>query len=71
MEARKRRGELAYSTGVKRKYLTEPPTEYRVPSENAEAGELGISKEEVDEAKKQAEIDRRNIDNGVLTPGGS
>ncbi len=69
VEARKRRGELAYSTGVKRKYLTEPPSEYRKPSENAEAGELGISKEEISAAQKKAEIDRKNVDRGILTPG--
>lgn len=70
-EVQKRRSELAYSTGVQRKFLTEPPTEYRVPSENAEAGELGISKEQISEQQRRQDADRRNVDRGVLTPGGS
>ena len=69
-EARKRREELAYSTGVKRKFLTEPPVEYRTPSATAEAGDTGITREEITEAQKKAKIDQRNIDAGVLTPGG-
>ncbi|MGI9353242.1 MAG: hypothetical protein ACR2O3_16910 [Rhizobiaceae bacterium] len=70
VEARKRREELAYSTGVKRKFLTEPPSEYRLPSADAEAGDTGITKEQVTEAQKKAKTDQRNVDAGVLTPGG-
>ncbi|MEM9330133.1 MAG: hypothetical protein AAGA53_02335 [Pseudomonadota bacterium] len=69
-EARKRREELAYSTGVKRKFLTEPPVEYRQPSQNAEAGDTGITRKEITEAQKKAKEDQRNIDAGVITPGG-
>ncbi|MEM7068606.1 MAG: hypothetical protein AAF478_06950 [Pseudomonadota bacterium] len=67
-EARKRREQLAYSTGVKRKFLTEPPSEYRQPSVNAEAGDLGISKEQISAAQKKAKKEQRDIDNGILTP---
>ena len=44
---RKRREELAYSTGVQRKFLTEPPVEYRTPAATAVAGDLGYSREEL------------------------
>ena len=66
--AKERREQLAYSTGVKRKFLTEPPVEYRVPSANAEAGDLGIDEAELTERQKQAEKDQRDLDRGVLTP---
>ncbi|MEO0328925.1 MAG: hypothetical protein AAF217_10050 [Pseudomonadota bacterium] len=69
-EIKRRRNQLAYSTGVKRKFLTEPPVEYRTPSATAEAGELGITKEEVSEAQKQAAKERKAIEGGVLLPGG-
>ncbi|MEM7214997.1 MAG: hypothetical protein AAF423_05580 [Pseudomonadota bacterium] len=68
-EVRKRREQLTYSTGVQRKFLTEPPSEYRVPSASAEAGDTGITKEQITEAQKAAKEDKRNIDAGVLTPG--
>jgi len=69
-EVKKRREQLAYSTGgAQRKFLTEPPTEYRTPSENAEAGDLGITKEELTAQQKQAERERIDISNGILTPG--
>ena len=67
--ARERREQLAYSSGVKRKFLTEPPVEYRTPSANAEAGDLGISNEELTERQKKAKKDAYNIEKGVLTPG--
>ncbi|MEM9278217.1 MAG: hypothetical protein AAGA76_06560 [Pseudomonadota bacterium] len=70
VEARKRREELAYSTGVQRKFLTEPPSEYRVPSANAEAGDTGITREQLTAEQKKAREDQRNIDAGVITPGG-
>lgn len=69
--ARERRDQLAFSTGVKRKFLTEPPVEYRIPSANAEAGDLGISKEVLSERKKQADKEKRDSDNGILTPQGA
>lgn len=64
-----RRNQIAYSTGVKRKYLTEPPVEYRTPSANAEAGDLGISQEELTARQKREEKERRDLDRGVITPG--
>jgi len=67
--ARERREQLAYSTGVKRKFLTEPPVEYRTPSATAEAGELGISKEEISERQKREEKYQRDIERGIITPG--
>lgn len=56
---RKQRQELAYSTGIKRKYLTEPPVEYRTPAATAVAGDLGYSREELAEleAKQKARED--------------
>jgi len=69
--ARERREQLAYSTGVKRKFLTEPPVEYRTPSANAEAGDLGISNAELTEQQKQAKKEQRDKDWGVLTPEGA
>lgn len=58
--ARKLRGELAYSTGATRKYLTEPPSIYRTPAQTAEAGETGISKEEIAEAQAQKRAERKD-----------
>ena len=67
--ARERREQLTYSTGVKRKFLTEPPVEYRIPSANAEAGDLGISQEEISERQKREEKIKRDIDKGIISPG--
>ena len=69
--AKERREQLAYSTGVKRKFLTEPPVEYRVPSANAEAGDLGIDKEVLTARQKQAAKEARELERGVLSPQGS
>jgi len=69
--AKERREQLAYSTGVKRKFLTEPPVEYRVPSANAEAGDLGIDEEVLTARQKQAKKEQRDLDRGVLSPQGS
>lgn len=65
---KKRRNELAYSTGVQRKFLTEPPTEYRTPSENAEAGDLGISETKLTEQQKKARKAKFNKDRGYISP---
>ncbi len=69
--ARERRDQLAFSTGVKRKFLTEPPVEYRTPSANAEAGDLGVNQEILDERTKKNERERIDSSNGVLTPQGA
>lgn len=45
-----------YSRGVKRRYLTEPPVEYRLPAESAPAGEEAFTEEELaarEELKKK------------------
>ena len=59
-EVKRRREELAYSKGNTRKYLTEPPSEYRTPSENAVAGDLGVTPEEV--KKREAEARKRLLE---------
>lgn len=64
-EFQKRKDQLAYSTGVKRKFLTEPPTEYRTPSATAEAGDLGISEEELAARKEAAREEYRGIEKAV------
>ncbi|MBO6814244.1 MAG: hypothetical protein JJ891_05245 [Rhizobiaceae bacterium] len=69
VEARRRREQLQYSTGVQRKYLTEPPELYRTPSANAEAGETGITQEQVDENVKKERLEKRAIDKGYIIPG--
>lgn len=62
-EVLKRRSQLTYNNTATRRYLTEPPTEYRTPAATAVAGDLGYTKEELDEiAKKEAaqkEAERR------------
>ena len=61
-EARRRKAELGYSTGATRKYLTEPPTLYRTPSANAEAGDTGITPEDLAAQQKADQADiRKNI----------
>lgn len=52
-KVKKRRAELAYSTGPKRKFLTEPPETYRAPANTAAAGDLGIDEGIVAEEKKK------------------
>ena len=42
-------------TGYQRRYLTEPPLEYRTPSENAVAGDEGYSAAELRQIDKQRE----------------
>jgi len=69
--ARERREQLAYSTGVKRKFLTEPPVEYRTPSATAEAGELGISDDELSARQAEDRRLRRSPDNRTLEPTGA
>lgn len=49
-EAKKK---LAYSVGAQRKYLTEPPNEYRVPEATAVAGDQGLDRRIIDEKKKK------------------
>lgn len=65
-EVKRRREQLAYSTGVKRKFLTEPPTEYRTPSDTAQAGDLGVTSDQLKELEKKAKEEERNRERGVL-----
>jgi len=65
-EIRRRREQLAYSTGVKRKFLTEPPSEYRKPADTAQAGDLGVTSEQLLELEKKAKEEERNRERGVL-----
>lgn len=69
--ARERREQISFATGIKRKFLTEPPVEYRTPSADAEAGDLGISETKLSERQKQARKDRKNKEKGVLAPKGA
>lgn len=69
--ARERRDQISFSTGIKRKFLTEPPVEYRTPSANAEAGDLGISKEVIDERLERAKKDQQAVDRGIIAPTGA
>ena len=53
-----RKAELEPSRGASRKYLTEPPVEYRIPADTAPAGAEAYSEEEIAERerkKKEAE----------------
>ena len=51
----------SYSSGPSRKYLTEPPVEYRIPISSAPIGELGISEAEKEQrAQKAAKLKRQN-----------
>ncbi len=68
-KAKKLKEEIAYSTGVKRKYLTEPPTEYRQPAATAETGDLGISEEELAARKKAEQEENRSNPNAVTVDG--
>ncbi len=66
-KAKMLKDEYAYSTGVNRKYLTEPPVEYRTPIATAPAGDLGISEAEKERrAEKAAKVKRQN-DTGMWT----
>jgi len=57
----------AYSKGPKRKYLTEPPVDYRTPIDTAPIGDLGISEAEKEKrAEKAAKIERQN-ESGMWT----
>ncbi len=70
-KARKLKEEIAFSTGVKRKYLTEPPVEYRAPAATAEAGDLGISDEELEARQKAERAENRGIEKAVVTENGT
>ena len=52
---------LAYSVGAQRKYLTEPPNEYRIPEATAVAGDQGLDRKIIDEEKKKEEEYRQDL----------
>ncbi len=66
-EVRRRRGQLSYSTGVQRKFLTEPPAEYRRPSVTAEAGDTGFDNAEIAERIAEEKRLERQNDQGMWT----
>jgi len=57
----------AFSSGAKRKYLTEPPVEYRVPISTAPVGDLGISEAEKEKRAEKAAKSKRQNDIGMWT----
>lgn len=62
-----KKSQNTYSTGPRRKYLTEPPVAYRTPYSTAAAGDLGISEAEKERrAEKAAKVKRQN-DSGMWT----
>ena len=57
----------SYSTGVKRKYLTEPPVDYRVPIATAPVGDLGISEAEKERRAEKLAKAKKQSDTGMWT----
>jgi hypothetical protein len=57
----------AFSTGASRKYLTEPPTEYRVPIATAPSGDLGVSEAEKEKRAEKAAHSKRQNRSGMWT----
>lgn len=70
-KAKKLKQEIAHATGVNRKYLTEPPVEYREPAATAETGDLGISEEELEARQKAERAENRGIEKAVVTDNGT
>ena len=67
---KKKREQLTYSTSAsQRKYLVEPPSEYRTPAETAEAGDVGIDSEELEARQKENKRKERQNDLGMWTDG--
>ncbi len=60
-KAKMLRKKYAYSNGPRRKYLTEPPVEYRTPISTAPIGDLGVSEAEKEKrAAKAAKLKKQN-----------
>lgn len=66
-EVRRRREQLTYSTGVQRRFLTEPPAEYRRPSATAEAGDAGFDDKQIAEQIAEAKRKEKQNDQGMWT----
>ncbi len=64
-EVKRRRSQMAYSTGPQRKYLTEPPVEYRTPAATAAAGDLGYNEEELKAIEEKAEKEAKARETGL------
>ena len=64
---RQKREQLTYSEGPQRKYLVEPPTEYRTPAATAEAGNTGFTDEEIERIKKENKRKERQNELGMWT----
>ena len=70
-EVRRRREQLAYSTGPQRKFLTEPPAEYRRPAETADASDLGFDSDFIEERRQQEREQRVKQERGVVDVRGA
>ena len=55
------------TTGLSRKYLTEPPVEYRIPANTAPSGDLGVSEAEKDRRAEKAARIKLQEDTGMWT----
>ncbi len=62
------REQLSYSDSRTRRYLTEPPVEYRTPTATAEAGDLGYDSEYVKKLQKQRKAAETASDRGQPVP---
>ena len=58
------RDQLTYSDAKTRRYLTEPPTEYRTPTATAEAGDLGYDSDLIKKLRKQRKKAELEADKG-------
>jgi len=64
-----RKEQLTYTRGSgARRFLTEPPVEYRTPAATADAGELGVSNEVLDERQKREAQIAKDAERGIITP---
>jgi hypothetical protein len=69
-EVLERKAELAPTTGVQRRFLTDPPIQYRIPAETAPSGPEAYSDEEIASRKKKeedAEAEEKKSVTGLLS----
>ena len=59
---------IKYSAPTSRKYLTEPPTEYRTPTATAEAGDLGHDSEYLKKLRKKKRAEMLAETKGLPSP---
>ncbi len=67
-KAQQLKDQISFSKGAQRKFLTEPPVEYRTPAQTAESGDLGISEEELD-ARRKAEVEENRSNPNTVKVG--